>query len=190
MRPKNEIDNALSQLLRLHGHEIDIIRDVLTNRLSSECVFRIYMKEKSEAERNIEDYYKARDAAMYLKGEIELDALIDGAEPYESPECINCDNIDKGAFNVLLRRIENLEHEVKKLRKQITRKTVVNPHIENKEDLVSKNEAVEYIGCSIDALTRWTAQGYVPAYRISKRYYYKKSELDKSDAIRNYLKQS
>lgn len=191
MRSPIEISNALNQLEQYQGNDKEVLLDVITNKMTSEDVFRKYMKEISDEERSVDKYYKARDAAMFLNGDINIESLFPGAEPYNpSADEKEYSSLDAKALKKLLKILSDLQKEVTKLKKAQVKFIPVKHTINNKESLISRKEAAEYIGCSVFNLSKWTELELVPAYMIGKKYYYKPSELDDNKQIKNYKSQA
>ncbi len=47
-------------------------------------------------------------------------------------------------------------------------------------DFITRKEAAVILGVSLPTLAKWTLNGIIPAYRISSRIRYKKSEVEES----------
>lgn len=47
-------------------------------------------------------------------------------------------------------------------------------------DFITRKEAAVILGVSLPTLAKWTLNGIIPAYRISSRIRYKKSEVEDS----------
>ncbi len=48
------------------------------------------------------------------------------------------------------------------------------------EELLTRKEAAKYLKISLTTLYYWTKKGKIPAYSVSNRLYYKRSEIDAS----------
>jgi excisionase family DNA binding protein len=52
------------------------------------------------------------------------------------------------------------------------------PESAKTEDLISRKEAARLLSITLPTLWDWTRKGTIPGYRISKRVYYKRHEIE------------
>jgi predicted DNA-binding transcriptional regulator AlpA len=50
---------------------------------------------------------------------------------------------------------------------------------EQKEELLTVEETIQFLKCSKQALWNWRKSGILPSYRLGNRVYYKKSDIFK-----------
>lgn len=180
-RSKKEIQHAIDLLIQ-RGDEISLVQaDVLRKSLSSVQVFQKYVIDLDKTEYRDDVYSGASDAVKYANMAIELDDLIPGAAEMEiidlcetSTESTAKDEL----LNVILKRLEAVEKELRNLRK-----TKSLP-----DDAMLMPETMSYIGCSHQQLVLWRRNGILTPHRHGGKIYYRKAEIKASKLIRTFMR--
>ena len=159
--------------------------EVISKRMDERAVFEKYVMGVSENQRDEALFFAARDAARYLKGDIDLDLLIPGV-PLGNAEDLAFSEEEAGTvtlsrkdFNLLLKRLDRLEQWIGLSRKEATLKPVDMPEGIDMTDMMKQNEACKYLCCGKNTIKKWVAKGFVKAYQQGKYVYYSKKELNK-----------
>ncbi len=77
--------------------------------------------------------------------------------------------------------IETLKGElIDALRKEVQECLTKSPAPEEQSEYITRKEAATILGISLPTLGKFTSEGIVPAYRISSRIRYRKSEVHES----------
>lgn len=181
MRTTKEIALAIN-LLDQHGGEHKRAQmGVLKDRMTESQVFDTYVSNYAGDGRNEALYFAVRDAAKYVAGKLAIEELVpdlpDGApdEPVKQQKEEEKITLTLSEFNGLLKRVSNLELQVKGL---------MQP-----KDEVNQSEARKYIGCSEDLLRQWTKAGKVQAAPgKGKQLIYRISELSHNATVQEYWK--
>ena len=186
MRKTQEINKAIAILHKKRDRVSMIQEEVLKERYSEVWVFEHYVRDVSDENRDEAAYCAAREAALFLMGKLELEALIPDAGKYSKIQVPDAPK--KIPTEVLLRRIEKLEGLVEELlaerRQRCTYKKM--PENYSRADFILQKKAHDYIGCSRTTLSSWTERGMVQGYRKGTSVYYSKSELDDNPTVQNF----
>lgn len=157
--------------------------NVLVNEMNETQVFNTYMSSLSEEERNEDVYYAARDAARFRVGKLPLSAVIPDAEYDENnTEDDDTITIKRSLLEDMLKRLDRLEKKVG------IRKIDRIAMLANKapDDLISRLEAIKWIGCGKSTIRRWALSGAITQYTSGGNIYYSKSEIKKSLVYQEY----
>lgn len=187
MRTQFEINRALNILNSLAQEQpsAGIQAEVINKRMDERAVFEKYVVGVADSNRDESLFFAARDAARYLKGEIDLDILIPGVYIDNTKSSESAENeagtvtLSRKDFNLLLKRIDRLEQWIGLSRKAATLKPQAMPEGINMADMMKQNEACSYLECGKNTIKKWAAKGLVHAYQQGKYVYYSKKELDK-----------
>lgn len=157
--------------------------NTLLNRMNESQVFSTYMASLPDEERNEDVYYAARDAARFLAGKLPLSAIIPFAEDDDNDtEDDDTVTIKRSQLEDILKRLDRLEKKVG-IRK-VDRKAI----LANKtpDDLISRLEAIKWIGCGKSTIRRWALSGAIAQYTRRGNIYYSKSEIENSLVYQDY----
>lgn len=185
MRTKQEIKQAVAILCHKADRLSLVMATVLQSSMTEQQVFQKYVMETSEADRDETVFFAARDAARYLKGDIDLDVLIPGVpegnldESFFAEDEAGTITLSRKDFNLLLKRIDRLEQWIGLSRKEATQKPIDMPTDADMTDMIKQNEACKHFACGKNTIKRWVAKGLIHAYQQGKYVYYSKKELDK-----------
>lgn len=157
--------------------------NTLLNRMNESQVFSTYMASLPEEERNEDVYYAARDAARFLAGKLPLSAMIPDSDDDNDTEEDDTVTIKRSQLEDILKRLERLEKRV-----GISRET--KPFHKAPDDIMTIEEAAAWAGCGERTISRWAHKGCFTSYRKSGRYYFSKSEIEKSLVYQEYKKKS
>lgn len=157
--------------------------NTLLNRMNESQVFSTYMASLSDEERNEDVYYAARDAARFLAGKLPLSAIIpldeDDDNDTEDDDTVT---IKRSQLEDILKRLERLEKKVG-IRKVERIAILAN---KTPDDLISRLEAIKWIGCGKSTIKRWALSGAITQYTSGGNIYYSKSEIRKSLVYQDY----
>lgn len=157
--------------------------NTLLNRMNESQVFSTYMASLPDEERNEDVYYAARDAARFLAGKLPLSAIIPLAEDDDNDtEDDDTVTIKRSQLEDILKRLERLEKKVG-IRKVDRIAMVAN---KAPDDLISRLEAIKWIGCGKSTIRRWALSGAITQYTSGGNIYYSKSEIKKSLVYQEY----
>ena len=184
MRTKKEINDALTKLMLMPDNAARRAqREVLEGGRSESWVFDKYVRNAPSEEKDEDVFYAARDAAQFVAGKLDLDAVLEvnplDDESEEVPESVT---VSTNFLRSLLERVERLEH-LMQVRTEIGKK------YSGKEELMQA-EVCEYLGCAQCTIMRWTQRGIVKAIQRGRNLYYLKSELDNNPAVQAYKKRN
>lgn len=157
--------------------------NTLLNRMNESQVFSTYMASLPDEERNEDVYYAARDAARFLAGKLPLSAIIPLAEDDDNDtEDDDTVIIKRSQLEDILKRLDRLEKKVG-IRKVDRIAMVAN---KAPDDLISRLEAIKWIGCGKSTIRRWALSGAITQYTSGGNIYYSKSEIKKSLVYQEY----
>ena len=156
--------------------------NTLLNRMNESQVFSTYMASLPEEERNEDVYYAARDAARFLAGKLPLSAVIPDSDDDNETEVDDTVTIKRSQLEDILKRLERLEKKVG-IRK--VDRIAILAH-KTPDDLISRLEAIKWIGCGKSTIKRWSLSGAITQYTSGGNIYYSKSEIRKSLVYQDY----
>lgn len=157
--------------------------NTLLNRMNETQVFSTYMASLPEEERNEDVYYAARDAARFLAGKLPLSAMIPDSDDDNDTEEDDTIIIKRSQLEEILKRLDRLEKRV-----GISRES--KPFHKAPDDIMTIEEAAAWAGCGERTIRRWAQKGCFTSYRKSGRYYFSKSEIEKSLVYQEYKKKT
>lgn len=190
MRKQKEINRALAVLDRRRDETSRLQADILRNKRTETWVFDQYVRCVSEENRDEALFYAARDAALYLAGKIELQALVPDMDEGEVTDAGKINEMIPGVsremFDALARHVAWLERQVRSLQTAcwIASKKAAG----EQTDLIPRLEAIRYVGCSHLLLKQWANRQVVTAYRKGNRVYYSREELDANPVVQEYIR--
>lgn len=183
MRTQEELNEALLMLGDVDTPESHAQWEVIEGRHTESWVFDKYVRNVSDEEKNERLFYAARDAAQFVAGKVELDALMtEKQESDERPKTVVTDEL----LAMMLHRIEKLETQVRILKGEKQKRSYRKASDYAKGDFMTQTEAYRYIGCSQCTIIKWTNKGMLKGYRKGQHLYYKKSELDSNPVVQNF----
>lgn len=192
MRTKQEIKHAVA-ILRQKGDALSLVQAaVIEYQRTESWVFGHYVQNVSADEKDEATFFAARDAARYVTGGIALEELIMDAETYAAAPIEEKESSasDEGIIQMLIRRIDALEKQVRELKKNNCSSPVLLNNAEwDKEGFMTFAEAVLYVGCGQTTFSRWARKGKIRKYKQGHQPYYKKSELDANPIVCDYMNQ-
>lgn len=197
MRTQFEINRALSILNSLAQEQpsAKVQVEVISKRMDERTVFEKYVLGVAEGLRDEALFFAARDAARYLKGDIDLDILIPGVYigRTEVSELVESEGgnitLSRKDFNQLLQRIERLEQWVGFRRKPTTVKPSPLPEGINLAEMMIQSEACAYLQCSKISIKKMVAQKILHSYQDGRNVYYSRKELMKVKSKRDKVKE-
>lgn len=173
--------------------------EVLQDGMTEQQVFRKYVVEVAEENRDEAVFFAARDAARFSAGHIGLEELIPDVQSMTAADLAaagalgvvdeDSDTIllSRKEFNELIKRIGKLEKQMDILCKKHGKEVVYYQASDcQKDDFIIQEEAFKYIGCSKTTIHSWTKKGFVKGYRKGGHVYYSKSELDANPTVQNF----
>lgn len=193
MRTKQEISHALA-LLRHKADRLSLLMaDVLAAGMTEQQVFRKYVLEVAEADRDEAAFFAARDAARFLAGHIGLEELIPDVQSMTTADFAAADALgvvdeesdtivlSRKDFDKLLTRIERLEQWTGLRRKAAPGDKVPEPLPANADmnDMMKQNEACRYLSCGKNTIKGYASRGLIHSYKQGKFTYYSRREMDK-----------
>lgn len=158
--------------------------NTLLNRMNESQVFSTYMASLPEEERNEDVYYAARDAARFLAGKLPLSAVIPDAEDDDN------DTEDDDTVTIKRRQLEDILKRLDRLEKRVGISRESKPFHKAPDDIMTIEEAAAWAGCGERTIRRWAQKGCFTSYRKSGRYYFSKSEIEKSLVYQEYKKKT
>lgn len=192
MRKQQEIKQAISAL-RKQGDDISLIQaQTLADGLTERQVFQKYVVEKADDERDEKTFFAARDAARFAAGRLELNELMISAE--ETPESEVQEEAaqaasDEEMIQVSMQTFRNIMSTLKQLEEQVCSlygmNSTFNPSAAT-NDLIERNDVLEYVGCGAATLRRWVRTKVIVPYRKGSFTYFSKYELDSNPKIQRY----
>ena len=158
--------------------------NVLINEMNETQVFNTYMSSLPEEERNEDVYYAARDAARFRVGKLPLSAVIPDAEDDDN------DTEDDDTVTIKRRQLEDILKRLERLEKRVGISRESKPFHKAPDDIMTIEEAAAWAGCGERTIRRWAQKGCFTSYRKSGRYYFSKSEIEKSLVYQEYKKKT
>lgn len=193
MRKQQEIKQAISAL-RKQGDDISLIQaQTLADGLTERQVFQKYVVEKADDERDEKTFFAARDAARYAAGRLELSELMISTEETSEIEVQEeatqaSAASDEEMIQVPIQTFRSIMSTLKELEEQVCSlygmNSTFNPAAIN--DLIERNDVLEYIGCGAATLRRWVRTKVIVPYRKGSFTYFSKYELDSNPKIQRY----
>ena len=189
MRSKKEIDDALFRLTLLPDNATRRAQiEVLTGCRSESWVFDKYVRNAPAGERDEDVFYAARDAAQFVAGKLELDAVLEinplDDEPHDGTEEVT---VPKSLLQNLIERVARLEKDVRSLCSEKTLRAAPKP-VTAGEAFLTGEEAAYYVGCSYRTLSMWRKKGLVTGHKKGNFLFYLPSELAASDTVKRFRK--
>lgn len=196
MRTKQEIKQAVAIL----SHKADrlslIMAEVLTSSMTEQQVFNKYVMEISEADRDENVFFAARDAARFLAGHIGVEELIPDFEsiPVEELSGATMQQVagEVEMIEVPLQTFREILGSIRQLEEKMCALCGMNGNVRPiavECDLMELKDVLEYVGCGGTTLRRWVRRGVLPApYRRGTCSYFSKSELDSNDTVQRYIR--
>jgi len=189
MRSKKEIDDALFRLTLLPNNAARRAQiEVLTGCRSESWVFDKYVRNAPAGERDEDVFYAARDAAQFVAGKLELDAVLE-INPLDDEQQDGAGEVTvpKALFQNLMERVAQLEKDVQSLRGEKTFPAAA-PKPAAGEAFLTGEEAAYHIGCSYRTLSMWRKKGLVTGHKKGNFLFYLPSELAASDTVKRFRK--
>lgn len=190
MRTKQEIRQAVAILSRHPDPLSRVQAEVLQGGMTEQQVFRKYVMEVADTDRDEATFFAARDAARFAAGHIGLEELVPDlpsmTETDDPGAVTETDNdtvtLPRREFEQLLARIERLEQWTGLRRKAATGSIVPGtlPANADMNDLMKQNEACRYLSCSKNTIKGYASRGLIHSYRHGKFTYYSRKEIDKN----------
>lgn len=194
MRKQQEIKQAISAL-RKQGDDISLIQaQTLADGLTERQVFQKYVVEKADDERDEKTFFAARDAARYAAGRLELSELMISTEETSEIEVQEeatqaSAASDEEMIQVPIQTFRSIMSTLKQLEEQVCSlygmNSTFNPSAAT-NDLIERNDVLEYIGCGAATLRRWVRTKVIVPYRKGSFTYFSKYELDSNPKIQRY----
>ncbi|MGL4518425.1 MAG: hypothetical protein ACRCUJ_01635 [Phocaeicola sp.] len=179
------------------------VATVLEQGLTEQEVFKTYVVECAEENRNEEIYYACRDAARFIAGKLSVTELLPGVhfevhvgvegESIESYEMIT---ISKRELASILNRLDRLEKRVgldkatKAKKKKIKMVSVDEPLYMDMpaqyspDEYIQRKDAPKALHIPETTLDRYARQREFITYRDGSKSFYKKSEVLGCDAVK------
>ncbi len=187
---KKEIIEDVLNALREKGDPVSLEQcRVIENRWTDIEVFNTYLAGKSDGERNMEIYWACRDAAKFVRGELEVSSLVPGLEITPEREEVDEEKNEPGTitisrkeFDSLLRRIEKLERWTGLKRRTEPARLKPLPQGADRSDYVNQNEACRLLGISKKSMRGYADRGEVKAWQDRKFVVYLRKDILKLKA--------
>ncbi|WP_276865819.1 helix-turn-helix domain-containing protein [Bacteroides heparinolyticus] len=195
MRTKEEIRQAIG-ILTHKGDGISLVMaETLREGMTEQQVFRKYIMEISEADRDEAVFFAARDSARFRSGQLGLEELIPDVQSMTAGDfcaagvlgVVGEDGGDtivlsREEFDKLLERIERLEQWTGLRRKAKPGNCLPGtlPAGADMSDMMTQNEACRYLKCGKNTIKGYASRGLIHSYRQGRYTYYSRREMERN----------
>lgn len=189
MKVKKEIIESVLKVLEQKGDSTSLEQcHVIKEGLTEQEVFREYVVNTDEEERNQDLYFACRDAALFLAGKLpasaiapeltdEIIAEANYTEDMEDEDKEDTITISRAVFEELMERIEKLEYWTGMKRRVQPKKLPPLPADANPDDYIIQKEAASLMGLSKHGIRGYVNRGELNAYQDNRFVKFKKDEV-------------
>jgi len=183
MRSPSEINQAISYLKDKGGQIAAEQIKVISTKMTESQVFKTYVVNVGEENKDEALYFAAREAAQYIAGKLAIEDLIPDYKAIipvvqDVTEKANTITLSKEEFDTLMKRFDDQEQRILKLEKRIKSDREILPKPFAAKNMINQRQACALLGIGLNVVKRYCKEGLLTPCVYGRNVYYLKKEVE------------